>query len=100
MRVKWTRQSLTDMEELLDYWEANTPVTREKKLNAVLARTDKLEIFPVMGRIEPRLAVSRPVAELRCTTVGFSKIIYQVDGEIIWTKQMLDSRKLRIEDTP
>ena len=75
MRVKWTRQSLTDMEELLDYWEANTPVTREKKLNAVLARTDKLEIFPVMGRIEPRLAVSRPVAELRYTTVGFSKIM-------------------------
>ncbi len=102
MRVKWTRRALTDMEELLDYWEVAAPDTREKKLTAVVAYTYKLEIFPALGRPEPYLAIVRPADALRYATVGFSKIIHQIDGEIIWIKQVLDSRsdprKLRTED--
>jgi plasmid stabilization system protein ParE len=64
---------------------------REALVEKVLRETDRLLEFPKGGQVE-QLMDSRPF-EYRRLVVGNFKIIYRIDGEVIYVTDIFDARQ-------
>lgn len=92
MKLVYTEQSLFSLEEGLNFIAPK--ISREKLFeirNMILDAADNLLSQPFQGGIEPYLAHLN--LGHRRVIVSHYKIIYRIDGEVIFITDIFDSRQ-------
>jgi len=92
VKLVYTEQAAAGLQECLDFFP---PEVSPEKVNEVrdriLAKADKLQSNPHIGQIEEYLEhkgkFHRRIIE------GYYKIVYRVEGEIIYVTDIFDSRQ-------
>ena len=74
VEVKFTDQALKNLEEIAIYISRESSFYASLQLQKIYDRTDKLEKFPLIGRIVPELNVK----SIREIIEGYYRIIYRV----------------------
>jgi toxin ParE1/3/4 len=92
MKLVYTEQALSSLEEVLEFTAPN--VTHKKLIairNQILDAADTLLLQPMQGQQEPFLA--HLDLNHRRLLVSHYKIIYRVIGEYIYITDIFDSRQ-------
>ena len=92
MKLVYTEQANASLQECLDFFP---PEVSQEKVNEVrdriLDKADKLLNNPHIGQIEEHL--EHQGKSHRRIIEGYYKIIYRVEGEIIYVTDIFDSRQ-------
>ena len=92
MRVKWTEHALMHRNQVADYIRLRFGAKRKVLfLQEVRQVTQLLKRNPNMGAIDPLFAI-RPIAYRSVIINGLSKMVYQVDGNLIIIVAFWDTR--------
>jgi len=78
-RVQWAEAAARDLEELISYVAADSPLNAERILDKLEKRARTLESTPVRGRVVPELA-HFGIRNWRELIVKPYRIIYRIDG--------------------
>jgi toxin ParE1/3/4 len=92
MKLFYTEQAVKSLQECLDFFPPE--VSLEKRLqirDGILAKADKLLSKPRMGQKEEYL--DHLGQSHRRIIVGHYKIIYRIEGEIIYITDIFDTRQ-------
>lgn len=90
MRVVWTRQAESMLDEAVDYIAAERPSSALRWLDETMGRVRSLERFPDLGRIVPEL--QRP--EIREVLVDPYRVPYHRDEQQVTILAVLHDRRL------
>ncbi|MDP2300384.1 MAG: type II toxin-antitoxin system RelE/ParE family toxin [Coriobacteriia bacterium] len=90
MRVVWTRQAESLLDEALDYIAAEQPAVALRWFDDTMERIRSLERFPDLGRMVPEL--QRP--EIREILVDPYRVPYRRDEHQITILAVLHDRRL------
>ncbi|MFY0602079.1 MAG: type II toxin-antitoxin system RelE/ParE family toxin [Cyclobacteriaceae bacterium] len=94
MRVEITSQSLDRLEESLRFYLEDLGVPLERVLSIkddLLSKAKSLSSHPYKGQLEPYLAKLKK--DHRRIIEGNFKIIYRIEGDVIYVTDFFDSRK-------
>lgn len=90
MKVVWTRQAESMLDEAVDYIAAERPASALRWLDETMERVRSLERFPDLGRIVPEL--QRP--EIREVLVDPYRVSYHRDEQQVTILAVLHDRRL------
>ena len=98
VEVKWTSQSLEDINNISEYIAKDSPRYAQIQVDDFFETAKILEIFPEAGRIIPEM--NKP--SLRELIVGFYRVIYKIKTPdridvltIYHSRRFLSRRKLK-----
>ncbi len=91
-RVQWAEAAVRDLEELISYIAADSPLNAERILDKLEKRAQTLESTPVRGRVVPELA-HFGIRNWRELIVKPYRIIYRIDKDTINVLAVLDGRR-------
>ncbi len=91
-RVQWAETAARDLEELISYIAADSPLNAERILDKLEKRARTLESTPVRGRVVPELA-HFGIRNWRELIVKPYRIIYRVDEDTTNVLAVLDGRR-------
>ena len=77
MKLLWTERALSDLDDILDFYEDVNPRAGVELCSGVMAAASQLEVFPDLG---PRLREQIGPARYRALTHQTVRIIYQFDS--------------------
>lgn len=92
MKLLFTAQALTSLQECLDFFSEDVSAEKINVIrDGILAKTDKLINNPWIGQQEEYLAHLNK--NHRRVIEGNYKIIYRVEGEVIYITDIFDTRQ-------
>ena len=91
-RVQWAEAAVRDLEELISYIAADSPLNAERILDKLEKRALTLESTPVRGRVVPELA-HFGIRNWRELIVKPYRIIYRIDEDTVNVLAVLDGRR-------
>jgi toxin ParE1/3/4 len=91
-RVQWAKAAVRDLEELMSYIAADSPLDTERILDKLEKRAQTLESTPVRGRVVPELA-HFGIRNWRELIVKPYRIIYRIDEDTVNVLAVLDGRR-------
>jgi plasmid stabilization system protein ParE len=91
-RVQWAEAAVRDLEELMGYIAADSPVNADRILEKLERRARTLESTPTRGRVVPELA-HFGIRSWRELIVKPHRIIYRVDAGTVHVLAVLDGRR-------
>ena len=91
-----TRNAEDDLNEIITYIARNNPQTALKIMERLRVKIDTLDHFPERGGYVPELLIKN-IKEYRQITETPWRIIYKVDGKIVYILAIIDSRR-NLED--
>ena len=91
-RIQWTEAAVRDLEELISYIAADSPLNAERILDKLEKRAQTLESTPVRGRVVPELA-HFGIRNWRELNVKPYRIIYRIDEDTVNVLAVLDGRR-------
>jgi toxin ParE1/3/4 len=91
-RVQWAEAAVRDLEELMSYIAADSPLNAERILDKLEKRAQTLESTPVRGRVVPELA-HFGIRNWRELIVKPYRIIYRIDEDTVNVLAVLDGRR-------
>jgi len=91
-KVRWAEAAVEDMEEILGYISADSPVAAEGMLARLRDRAGALTSSPRRGRVVPELS-RFGIRGWRELVVGSYRIVYRIAGKDVWVLAVLDSRR-------
>ena len=91
-RVQWAEAAVRDLEELISYIAADSPLNAERILDKLEKRAQTLESTPVRGRVIPELA-HFGIRNWRELIVKPYRIIYRIDEDTVNVLAVLDGRR-------
>jgi toxin ParE1/3/4 len=95
-RVQWAEAAVRDLEELIGYIAADSPLNAERILDKLKRRAGTLESAPSRGRVVPELA-HFGLRSWRELIVKPYRIIYRIDESTVNVLAVLDGRR-ELED--
>jgi len=95
-RVQWAEAAVRDLEELVSYITADSPINAERILDKLKVRAGTLESAPSRGRVVPELA-HFGLRSWRELIVKPYRIIYRIDESTVNVLAVLDGRR-ELED--
>lgn len=78
-RIRWSPQSLRDLEGIREYIAQDSPHYAELTVQRVVAAVERLAQFPQLGRVVPE--VRRP--GVREVIVGSFRVVYRVRADTL-----------------
>jgi len=91
-RVQWAEAAARDLEELIGYVAADSPLNAERILDKLKKRVRTLEATPARGRVVPELA-HFGIRNWRELIVKPYRIIYRIDEDTVNILAVLDGRR-------
>jgi toxin ParE1/3/4 len=91
-RVQWAEAAVRDLEELMSYIAADSPLNAERILDKLEKRAQTLGSTPVRGRVVPELA-HFGIRNWRELIVKPYRIIYRIDEDTVNVLAVLDGRR-------
>jgi toxin ParE1/3/4 len=91
-RVQWAEAAVRDLEELISYVAADSPLNAERILDKLEKRAQTLGSTPVRGRVVPELA-HFGIRNWRELIVKPYRIIYRIDEDTVNVLAVLDGRR-------
>ncbi len=79
-KVIWAPSALADIAAIAGYIAEDSPETASLFVHRLVEATDRLEQFPLSGRVIPE--INSP--ECREVIYGAYRIMYRVEGEEVW----------------
>ena len=92
LRVQWAEAAVRDLEELMGYIAADSPLNAERVLDKLERRAGTLESSPARGRVVPELA-HFGIRSWRELIVKPYRIIYRIDEGTVNVLAVLDGRR-------
>jgi toxin ParE1/3/4 len=92
MRVRYTRQALTDLHAIADYIGERNPAAAAKAESALRSTIDLLADFPRLGRDRPELD-ARSLGIPRWPYIAY----YRIENEDVWIVHIRDGRRPPVE---
>lgn len=90
-RIEWTPTALYNMEQITFFYKPLSLAYTTKLIRLIKSSIDLLETNPQLGFVEPLLE-SCPIC-FRSLVVGYYKIIYWIDRDIIFIAHIFDCRQ-------
>lgn len=90
-RIRWVSTSRSDIKQIACFYTPLSQPYTTKLIQLLMASIDLLETNSQLGFVEPLLE-SCPVC-YRSLVVGYYKIIYWIDREIIYIAHIFDCRQ-------
>ena len=98
--LRWHSAAVADLEEAHGYLFERNPEAAQRFAIAVLEAAERLQDFPEIGAVARDL---RPLGRYRHWIYSHYRLIYRIDGELIWLLRLWDSRRnpqdLRVGET-
>lgn len=94
--VEWTEIATIDLDEIIEFIENENPQTARNILNKIWSEVNRLDLFPLRGRIVPEFE-ENGIFTYREIIVSPWRIIYRVCGQKVYVNAVVDSRK-NVED--
>jgi plasmid stabilization system protein ParE len=92
MKLVYTEQAIISLQECLDFFPSEIPTKKIIAIrDAIIAKADKLIENPYMGQLEEYL--EHLEKSHRRIIEGNYKIIYRIEGEVIYITDIFDSRQ-------
>ncbi len=91
-RVQWAGAAVRDLEELVGYIAADSPLTAKRVLDKLEKRAGALESSPARGRVVPELA-HFGIRGWRELIVRPYRIIYRIDEDTVHVLAVLNGRR-------
>jgi toxin ParE1/3/4 len=91
-RVQWAEAAVRDLEELVGYIAADSPLNAERVLDKLEKRARTLESAPVRGRVVPELA-HFGIRNWRELIARPYRIIYRIEENTVNVLAVLDGRR-------
>ena len=91
-RVRWAEAAVRDLEELMGYIAADSPINADRILDKLETRVRTLKSAPSRGRVVPELA-HFGMRSWRELIVKPYRIIYRVDEGTVNVLAVLDGRR-------
>jgi len=91
-RVQWAEAAVRDLEELVSYIAADSPINAERTLDKLRRRAEALESAPSRGRVVPELA-HFGLRSWRELIVKPYRIIYRIDESAVPVFAVIDGRR-------
>ena len=92
MKIVWTDSAIVQLEAIFDFYKTTASLNVARKISKDLVRRTKLlPAQPAIGQQEPLLKDRKN--EYRYLVEGNYKIIYWVEGEIIFIGALFDTRQ-------
>jgi addiction module RelE/StbE family toxin len=92
LQVQWAEAAVRDLEELISYITADSPLNAERILDKLEKRARTLESAPARGRVVPELA-HFGIRSWRESIVKPYRIIYRIDEGTVNVLAVLDGRR-------
>jgi toxin ParE1/3/4 len=94
--VRWAAVARDDLDRIIDYIAAESPINAVKVADRIEALARSLERFPGRGRVVPELARHGVKAWLEVTTPPW-RLVYRIDARRVEVAALLDGRR-NLED--
>ena len=91
-RVQWAEAAVRDLEELVSYIAADSPLNAERVLAKLEKRARTLESAPVRGRVVPELA-HFGIRNWRELIAKPYRIVYRIEEGTVNVLAVLDGRR-------
>lgn len=91
-RVLWTEEAVQDLEEIVRYIAADSPVNARKLLAKLRGRADSLDATPMRGSVVPELA-HFGIRSWRELVVKPYRIVYRVGEADVFVLAVFDGRR-------
>ena len=92
MKVKWVEHAKQQRDMVADYIRDRFGAKRKRQFKLEVHNTiDMLKQSPNIGKIDP-LFVDRPMTYRSIIINGLNKLVYRIDGDIIYVVGFWDTR--------
>jgi len=91
-RVLWAEEAVQDLEEIVSYIAADSPVNARSLLTKLRGRVDALDTSPMRGRVVPELA-RFGIRSWRELVVKPYRIVYRVAEAEVFVLAIFDGRR-------
>jgi addiction module RelE/StbE family toxin len=88
--VRWTSQAADDLKAIREFIERDSPRYGRLVAERIFEATQRLEVFPLSGRIAPELGRD----DVREIILGEYRIVYRVKGETVLLVTVFRSSRL------
>lgn len=88
--VRWTGQAADDLKAIREFIERDSPRYGRLVAERIFEATQRLEVFPLSGRIAPELGRD----DVREIILGEYRIVYRVKGETVLLVTVFRSSRL------
>ena len=93
--VRWTQRAKGDLQEVYDFIARDSPRAADALVERIIHATERLAAYPESGRIMPEF----PSLPYREVIVGNYRVLYRVEGEVVWVAAVVHGRRLiRVEE--
>ena len=89
-RIVWSQQALSDVEEIAEYIEKDSPFYARSVVARIVAATRLLVQHPLSGRVVPEM---RDAAIREVFAVNY-RIIYRVEGAVVTIAAVVHGKRL------
>lgn len=79
MRIVWSEQALSDVEEIRDFISRDAPTFAELFVDRVFEAVERLAVFPRSAREVPEFADPN----IREVLLGSYRIVYRIDEDVV-----------------
>jgi len=87
--VRWSKPSRQDLKSIYDFIAKDSAYYAQRVVATIVEKSDKLEVFPYVGRIVPE----RNEERIRELLIYSYRIIYQINLEDIEILALIHSKK-------
>ena len=91
-RVRWAQVAQADLQRILDFIAATSPLNAVKVLDRVESLAATLEHFPHRGRVVPELARTG-MRDWREVVSPPWRLVYRIDGMTVVVVALVDGRR-------
>ena len=90
--IVWTEPALHDLEAMAEYIALDSPAAANRLVQEIFDQTERLQTFPLSGRVPPEL----PDSVYREVVLPPCRIFYRVDGDRVFILYVMsEERQLR-----
>jgi len=91
-KVHWAEEAVRDLEEIVGYVAADSPMNAKNLLTRLRSRVEALDVAPQRGRVVPELA-RFGIRSWRELVVKPHRIIYRVAKKEVYVLAIFDGRR-------
>lgn len=89
--IFWTESALNDLSDIKDYLRIEAPHIARQTIQSILSREQQLMSYPKSGSVET--LIQRQDREYRYLIEGHYKMIYHIEGAVIYIDTVFDTRR-------
>ena len=94
MRIEWSGPAQRDLVEIHDFIASDSPSQANNFIRDLVISTEKLEEFPRLGRVPPRVPPENALKNYRELIFREYRIIYRVADTNVLIARVLHGRRL------